>query len=678
MKLQKLRETFIKQLPAQFGEIWKRFVSLDLASASHMDLEDFHRSIHTLKGSCAAFGLKELSSPAQKAEDLAKALMSGGVDTRLDWRGKMEEHLSRILRAIEAGDSGGNLDTVKLDVAAAEAIHSGSDHKIVYLCDDDPFQLSSLATQFGCFGFDVTAFADLEEFLAAVRKQTPDVIVMDMVYPEGRTFGADIIRRVRAEEIRKTPVVYISSESDIGSRLAAVRAGCDAYFVKPLDPNGLCSTLHVLTSDDKPEAYRIMIVEDDVHLSEMYATVLQEAGMETRTLNDPMLALDLLGEFRPDLILMDMHMPGCNGTELAGVIRQIEEYLSIPIVFLSSETDQDLQMDAKRMGADEFLVKSIKPQLLVSTVAVRAQRMKLLRSYMVRDSLTGLYNHTSTRDYLEKHVLAAQRSGDNVCFVMIDLDHFKGVNDRYGHATGDRVIVALANLLKQRLRKSDIIGRYGGEEFSVILPGTSMPDAMTLMNQLCRCFEAIRFPVAGSFFSVTVSCGVASLSAHDNAEKLSLAADQALYRAKKEGRNCVVAADRFLSAAQITELTVLVVEDAPPIQAILTTMLETMGFGKIIPASQGLEALEILRSRKIDLILADWHMPVMNGLELLQSVRTDETLRAIPFVMITGESDKSSVREAIQGGVSEYILKPVYAEELSKKIIRTLYKQGPQ
>ena len=675
MKLQKLRDAFIKQLPSQLAAIRTRFETLDPAEASQTEMDDFHRAIHTLKGSSAAFGLKALSAAAQKGEDLARILMAGKVDPALNWREQMEQHLSEVGRAIEAGDSSSILDTVKLDVAAAEAIHSGGEHKIVYLCDDDPFQLSSLATQFGCFGFNVSAFADLEAFMGAVRKQTPDVIVMDMVHPEGKTGGAQIIRRLRDEENRKTPVVYISSESDIGSRLAAVRAGCNAYFVKPLDPNALCTTLHALTSGDMPEPYRIMIVEDDTHLSGMYATVLQEAGMETRVVNDPMLALDHLAEFRPDLILMDMHMPGCNGTELAGVIRQIEEYISIPIIFLSSETDQNLQMDAKRMGGDEFLTKSIRPELLVSNVAVRAQRMKLLRSYMIRDSLTGLYNHTSTKDFLEKHVIGSRRSGEDVCFVMIDLDHFKGVNDRYGHATGDRVIVALANLLRQRLRKSDVIGRYGGEEFCVILPGTSMPDAMVLMNQLRQCFEAICFPVSGGSFSVTFSCGVASLSTHDNAEKLSLAADQALYRAKKEGRNRVLAAGGFLSAEQIRGLTVLVVEDAAPIRAILENMLESLGFENVVAASQGREALEILGSRKVDLILADWHMPVMNGFELLQSVRADERLRNVPFVMITGESDKRSVREAVQAGVSEYILKPVFAEELSKKIIRAVYKQ---
>ncbi len=678
-KLQKLREAFLKQLPGQLAALRNRLAALDPQQPAPGALEDFHRAVHTLKGSSAAFGLKGLSAAAEAGENLAKAAMRGLDEAGGDWPERMREHLDRMDQAIARADCAGFPEAVFLDVAAAEAIHDGNARKTVYLCEDDPLQLSSLATQIGCFGFEIRSFTGLDAFFEAVRQQAPDVIVMDMVHPENATGGAEVISRLRLEEAeRRTPVVYISSESGMASRLAAVRTGCDAYFVKPIDPNALCSTLHALTAAEKPAPYRIMIVDDDARLGEMYETVLQEAGMETLAITDPMQALDGLAGFNPDLILMDMHMPVCDGLELAGVIRQIEDYCSIPIVFLSSESDADLQLDAKRMGGDEFLPKSIDNRLLVSSVEVRAQRMKLLRSYMVRDSLTGMYNHSSTKSQLEQSVHAALRCGENVCFVMLDLDHFKSVNDRYGHATGDRVLVALAGLLRQRLRKSDIIGRYGGEEFAVILPRTAMPEAVDLMNRLRECFAMIRFPMDGGTFNATFSCGLASLAFHDNAEKLSLAADQALYRAKKEGRNRVVAAGRFLTTAQIKELAVLVVEDAPPIRAIQTEMLKAMGFKRIAAAAQGQEALDRLRSGSFDLILADWHMPVMNGIELLKAVRADPGLQGIPFVMITGESDMNNVREAIMAGVSEYILKPVHSEELSKKIIRALCRQGHQ
>jgi diguanylate cyclase (GGDEF)-like protein len=257
--------------------------------------------------------------------------------------------------------------------------------------------------------------------------------------------------------------------------------------------------------------------------------------------DDPLLNLiPKLLEFNPDLILMDMYMPGCNGMDLANVIRQIPAYFSIPIVFLSSETDVDKQFQAMRMGGDEFLTKPIKPEHLVSAVAVRAERMKVIRSQMIRDSLTGLLNHSCSLEHLELSVAQAQRSGEDLCLATIDLDKFKQVNDSYGHPTGDRVLIALAQMLTQRLRKADIIGRIGGEEFLAILPGCTLDKAIVLFNQLRESFAALEFLSGKEIVTVHFSCGVASLLQYSDASQLRKAADEALYRAKKGGRNRVV------------------------------------------------------------------------------------------------------------------------------------------
>ena len=540
-KLKNFRETFIRQLPSKLDQIREAYDALGKGTPAKEALDKLHRCLHTLKGVSANFGLDALSAVATEGERLAKRVRRGDAGPDATWRPLLEELIARIEREVASTDASQMMDLQALEIVAAAETYHGMERKVVYLCEDDPIQRLNLATQIGCFGFEVVSFGELDQFRKAIRSGHPDVIIMDVVYPGLPSGGTDVIREIQAGLERETPTVFISSQSDLPSRLAALRAGSSAYFVKPVNITDLCTTLHTLTTREVTEPYRIMIVDDDPLISEMTAVILEGAGMETRSLNDPLLALPRLLEFKPDLILMDMYMPGCNGMELAKAIRQIDTYFSIPIIFLSGETDTDAQFEARRMGGDEFLIKPIKPDHLISTVTVLAERMKIIRSFMVRDSMTGLFNYAATKEALDKAIKQAQSQPETVCFAMIDLDHFKEINDNYGHEAGDRVLMALARLLMQRLRKSDVVGRTGGEEFAVVLPASTIQEAGHLLQKILESFATISFPAGDSAFNSTFSCGVASLDKYDTAEKLYKAADEALYLAKQEGRNRVVA-----------------------------------------------------------------------------------------------------------------------------------------
>jgi diguanylate cyclase (GGDEF)-like protein len=541
-KLKKIREAYIKQLPAQLDGIrasYSEFVQGEKGSSA---LEDLHRRIHTMKGACASFRLSMISAAATAGEHLVKEAILAATAPDRQWHQKMQELFTRMEREISTIDpaQGMELQIQELAIAAGETAER--ERKLVYLCEDDSYQRLTLATQIGCFGFEVLSFGEPEQLVNAVRSAPPDVIVMDMIFPDRPLGGSDIVQSIQSGRENPVPTVFISSLGSLANRLSAVRAGSSAYFVKPVNMTELCSTLSLLTSAEKPEPYRIMIVDDDPQLAEYHALILQEAGMITLTVNDPLQVMSPLFEFQPDLILMDMYMPGCNGMELAKAIRQIGTHFSIPIVYLSSETDTDKQFQAMQTGGDAFLTKPIEPYRLVSSVAVRAERMKIIRSQMVRDSMTGLFNHTATKELLDTAVANAQRKGEEVCFAMIDADMFKTVNDTYGHPIGDRVLIALARLIRQRVRKSDIVGRFGGEEFAVILPGCGISEAVALLNEVRESFAALTFQAKDETFSCTFSCGISPLSLYGDATALNAGADEALYAAKHDGRNKVVAA----------------------------------------------------------------------------------------------------------------------------------------
>ncbi|MNY17455.1 Response regulator PleD [compost metagenome] len=236
-------------------------------------------------------------------------------------------------------------------------------------------------------------------------------------------------------------------------------------------------------------------------------------------------------------------MPGCNGLDLAAAIRQQDAYDSIPIVFLTADASAEKHLAALELGGDDYLLKPLRAEHVSVSVLSRLQRARLLRTYMTRDSLTGLYNHTHLQEQLELALARARRHGGPFAFAMVDLDRFKSVNDTHGHLAGDRVIKSLSTLLKQRLRNTDLIGRYGGEEFAVILGGVDAAGAVQVLDEIRRAFAGLRHRTGdGGEFAVTLSAGVAAYPGHGELSALIEAADRALYRAKEQGRNCILPA----------------------------------------------------------------------------------------------------------------------------------------
>jgi len=175
----------------------------------------------------------------------------------------------------------------------------------------------------------------------------------------------------------------------------------------------------------------------------------------------------------------------------------------------------------------------------VAAVRQRAERARRLNLQMSTDSLTGLLKNAKLKEQLAIELLRARRARTSLAFVMLDIDHFKRINDTYGHLSGDRVIKSLAHLLKQRLRRSDSIGRYGGEEFSAIMPDCGLAVAGDVVEDIRRRFAGLRFGQSDAEFSVTLSAGIATFPDLDDPEALIRAADAALYAAKQGGRNRV-------------------------------------------------------------------------------------------------------------------------------------------
>ncbi|WPL15798.1 Stalked cell differentiation-controlling protein [Thiorhodovibrio winogradskyi] len=547
----RLRQSFVDGLPERMEQCRADLAALNADDATDEDvqaaLQRLHLSFHTLKGSGASLGLDTLARCAEPAEQAVREALTQTPEQRASAKQGLITTMSARMDTIEREllDQTARPPSVPDATAArAEPVTSFTeahqrDHRMVYLCDDDPHQLRQLANQLACFGYPLKAFDRLEVLKAAMLEQTPAAVVIDIVFPEGENAGPDMLAALRQRLDTQVPAIFISSRDDFSARLCSVRAGSSAFCPKPVNIPEMVEFLDHLTNPTPPEQFNILIVDDEPELVQLHAATLEAAGMNCQVVTAPEQVLGVLERFRADLVLMDLHMPRCSGQELASMLRQIPGYVSLPIIFLSSETNQERQFQALQAGADGFLVKPIEPRRLIDEVRLRAERMRTLRSLMVRDSLTGLFNHNTILQFLELAVANARRNDSPLCFAMLDVDHFKQVNDTQGHPAGDHVLMALSRTLRLRLRDSDLIGRYGGEEFAVVLNDTTLEDAIKLIDALRTDFSRIQFQANGSHFHCTFSAGIATYPNCPDPRRLTETADHALYSAKHAGRDQV-------------------------------------------------------------------------------------------------------------------------------------------
>jgi diguanylate cyclase (GGDEF)-like protein len=539
-ELAKLRRNFLERFPGRMSSLSGEWQRLNAGGWTRDSARAFHHSIHGLVGTAGSMGLPATSAAARRLEQRVAALADSDQPPGDEAGGEVEALLGDLAAAAaaerqnhepEAGGDGGR--------AASSSFEPRN--LIVVVETGGPFA-RELALQLGHFGFDLQMIEKLDELDSRGVARSPSAVILDLSSPAGDQDGPRAAARVRASLGDDVPLVFVSNRSDIEARLDAVRAGCRGYFVKPVNFSEIVTTLDRITRSE-PEPYRILIIDDEADAAAYHAASLEAAGLRAVILTDPFEVISQLVEFQPDVILADVYMPGCSGPELAAVIRQEEAFVGIPIVFLSRETDRMKQIAALGEGGDDFFTKPVSPDELVAAVVARAQRGRRLRQFMEHDGLTGLYSHSRIIDQLEAALRRADRREGRLAVAMLDIDGFKLVNDTHGHLVGDQVLKALAHLLRQRLRLSDVLGRYGGDEYLVVLPDTDAAAALAKMDDIRRNFAAVEHDTGRRSFTVTVSGGIAEFPEAASVHELIARADEALYRAKRAGRNRIVAAE---------------------------------------------------------------------------------------------------------------------------------------
>lgn len=545
--LEAIKAKYVEKIKTELPEQVAQFKS----GSDDSRLIDLKNYLHKIAGSGGSFGFAEITHLGQAAESIAAELIthpSSNSEKKFDYLETLLNRLLDIVSTMEF-DTSSNSHSTPEPITAQQITAAESDLSVdnksgplkVWVLDADESLASQLHEQLSSFGFDVDCFLCFDTFKKSLERSQPDFLIAD-VRLEGDLDFYQCMEKNRIT-LHATELIMMSAFDDFFARIKAVRAGALNYLHKPLNAARLASFIreHQMTAAIVPE--RILLIDDDTVLSELYQAQLESAGMQVHNLSDPTKVITVIQEYQPDLILIDLYMPDYSGMELASVIRQFDNFTSLPIVYVSSETNNERKNIALSKGADEFLTKPISKEILITTVKQRVKRARQIETMISKDSLTGLLKHSAIKDAVTQEVSRASRTNQTLCVCMLDIDRFKTVNDSYGHSIGDTVIASLATLLTQRVRLTDHVGRYGGEEFMLVMPACNAHDAHTILEDIRQRFSTIRFSAGEENFKCTVSAGYVEFAPGElltSVDALVERADSALYHAKNTGRNRVV------------------------------------------------------------------------------------------------------------------------------------------
>lgn len=338
------------------------------------------------------------------------------------------------------------------------------------------------------------------------------------------------------------PVFATGRQVSFDQRLAALRAGVAGVIPLPASDGEIIAILDpVLHPRPETADRRILLVDDDPSVLLLYGNWLERAGYHVFHATCGAEALDALERFAPEALVVDLTLPDCSGDELARLVRQQPHFAALPILYLSAERRPVRQGMALSQGGDSFIVKPATADTLLGHVGAALTRQTQLSGLLSRDPMTGLLNPVAFRRDLQQSIALAQRARTPLSLALIDVDHFKAINDQCGHPVGDRVLRRLARHLVAGLRHVDLVGRLGGEEFAVLLSNTPGEAAIRVIDGLRASFASLppetRLPDEPA--QVTFSAGVVRWDGVEVGEHLLARADIHLYAAKAAGRNQV-------------------------------------------------------------------------------------------------------------------------------------------
>jgi len=446
----------------------------------------------------------------------------------------------------------------------------------ILVVDDQAANVRLLEARLQAEYFDVCTASDGFEAIEVARNQQPDLILLDVMMP--RMDGYETCGKLKADpSTRHIPVVMVTALDQREDRIRGLESGADDFLTKPIDDvalfarvrsllrlktlldelryresNAAFAELHADINEEQAEGYKAVIVSADPRAAKRYATALPNS-VTPSCYTDPAKAV-AAARAGTDLLIVDLTAADYDGLRLCARVRSDAETRQLPILAVVSPDDVAKAVRALDLGVNDIIHRPVDAGELNARARTQLRRKRYadrLRASLdqslemaVTDPLTGLHNRRYISSRLRQALAGANNGGAPVSVLIADIDHFKSINDLYGHEAGDHVLQGFAKRMHAALRALDLAARYGGEEFLVVMPGAGMAEAQIAAERLRAEIADTPFLLEdGTDIAVTVSIGLAQAQVGETFESLLRRADVALYAAKHDGRNQVQAAE---------------------------------------------------------------------------------------------------------------------------------------
>lgn len=478
-KLKNIAAKYAATLPERLHTICNDYMQLasKWSADSHRALVE---KIHKLTGSAGAYGFSELSDLSANIEILIKQIENS-------------EDLQQCKKDLDQLFC--QLSTYQLkDVEESLAKHHSSDLSAMdesAICclvqEDDQSKINKMLTD---TGYKLAISSDSAAFIEALELAKPGIAIIDVLLLENMSPGE--INDFKTTYLKNAIVIAISRSSVFKYRELAARLNAFSFITWPISADQLLDVLKRINAFNHI-SHRILIVDDEEDIARYYSNLLQSHGLATEVLMDVHQIDDVLHYANPDLILMDLRMPNCDGSILAQIIRQQSVYENVPIIFLSGEQEYSKQLMALSSGADDFISKKITPDLLVLAIKNKLRSYSRLCRHINKDLLTGEYNQGEILRILDLHMQEARRVTKPLTAAVLKISGYDAIISTYGSVAGDQVMRALSGQLRKDLHPRDVVGRVGQDAFIVLFPDTDIAETVAMLEEVRQRYSSITF-----------------------------------------------------------------------------------------------------------------------------------------------------------------------------------------